>query len=103
MRPLALIILVLSSLHAQEVRRTPLTFTQGGTPEKPVVFDGLGLVIDLGIDISSLAWLKSGDLWTAPAPLPGLPPVADVQRAGLSSMKSPSGSAATVSLKRPRA
>lgn len=83
MRPLALCILVLSSLHAQEVRRTPLILTQGGTPDKPVVFDGQGMIIDLGIDISALGWLKSGELWTAPAPLPGLTPVTDVQRAGL--------------------
>ena len=83
MRPLALVILVFSSLHAQEVRRTPLTLTQGGTPEQPAVFDGQDMIIDLGIDISGLGWLKSGDLWTAPAPLPNLPPVTDVQRAGL--------------------
>jgi hypothetical protein len=83
MRPLALVILFLSSLHAQEVRRTPLTLSQGGTPEQPAVFDGQDMIIDLGIDISGLGWLKSGDLWTAPAPLPKLPPVTDVQRAGL--------------------
>lgn len=83
MRPLAFFILVLSSLHAQEVRRAPLTLTQGGTPEKPAIYDGHGMIIDLGVDISDLGWLKSGDLWTAPAPVASLPPVADVQRAGL--------------------
>jgi hypothetical protein len=83
MRPLVLFISILSSLHAQEIRREPLTLTQGGTPEKPAVFDGKGMIIDLGIDISGLGWLKSGDLWTTPAPVAGLPAVADVQRAGL--------------------
>lgn len=83
MRPLALFIFILPSLHAQEIRREPLTLTQGGTPEKPALFDGKGMIIDLGVDISDLGWLKSGDLWTAPAPVASLPPVADVQRAGL--------------------
>lgn len=83
MRPLAFFIFILPSLHAQEIRREPLTLTQGGTPEKPAVFDGKGMIIDLGVGISDLGWLKSGDLWTAPAPVASLPPVADVQRAGL--------------------
>lgn len=70
-------------IAAQEIRREPLVITKGGTPEKPVVFDGGGMVIDLGIDITGREWMKMGDLWTSRGPLPDHPPVADTQRAGL--------------------
>jgi Right handed beta helix region len=70
-------------VQAQEVRRQPLVLSQGGTAEKPAVFDGQGMVIDLGIDITAHEWVKDGDLWTSRGPLPGHPPVDDVQRAGL--------------------
>ncbi|MEZ5433449.1 MAG: helix-turn-helix domain-containing protein [Verrucomicrobiales bacterium] len=33
-----------------EIRREPLVLKEGGTAEKPAVFDGKGLIIDLGID-----------------------------------------------------
>lgn len=69
--------------HAQEVRRQPLVLTKGGTPEQPAVFDGKGMVIDLGIDITSHDWIKDGEVWTSRGPLKGLPPVEDTQRAGL--------------------
>ncbi|HCN29435.1 MAG TPA: hypothetical protein DIT64_11930 [Verrucomicrobiales bacterium] len=69
--------------RAQEIRRMPLVLTQGGTPEQPAVFDGKGMVIDLGIDITGLEWARDGDLWTSRGPLPGHPPVTDTQRAGL--------------------
>jgi len=44
---------------------TPLTLTAGGTPEQPAVFDGQGMLIDLGIDVTDHAWSKQGDLWTS--------------------------------------
>ena len=69
--------------HAQEIRRTPLTLTQGGTPEKPAVFDGHGMIIDLGIDVTSHDWEKQGDVWTSRGPFEKHPPVDDVQRAAL--------------------
>ncbi len=69
--------------HAQEVRRLPLILTTGGTPEQPAVFDGKGMIIDLGTDITSNDWIKDGDVWTSRGPLKGLPPVDDTQRAGL--------------------
>lgn len=83
MRPLLFLSLLLTSLHAQEIRRTPLVLTQGGTAENPAVFDGQGMVIDLGIDITDRAWVKDGDLWSTQGPFPEHPPVADEQRAGL--------------------
>lgn len=39
LRP-ALFLLLAFTTHAQEDRRTPLTLKDGGTPEKPAVFDG---------------------------------------------------------------
>ena len=78
-----LFLLLVTPLHAQEIRRTPLVLTQGGTPDNPVVFDGKGMVIDLGIDITDREWVKNGDLWTSLHPLPDHPPIADEQRAGL--------------------
>lgn len=72
-----------ASIHAQEVRRKPLILSQGGTPEKPAVFDGQGMIIDLGIDITAKDWIKDGDVWTLRTPLPGHSPVDDTQRAGL--------------------
>jgi len=44
---------------------TPLRLTVGGTPEQPAVFDGQGMLIDLGIDVTDHAWSKQGDLWTS--------------------------------------
>ena len=70
-------------IAAQEIRREPLVLRQGGTPDKPVVFDGGGMIIDLGIDITDRDWVKDGDLWTSRDPLPDHPPVADTQRAGM--------------------
>lgn len=75
--------MVVCALHAQEIRRTPLILTQGGTPEKPAVFDGKGMIIDLGTDITDREWVKDGDVWTSRGPLPDHPPVPDTQRAGL--------------------
>ncbi|WP_395744002.1 right-handed parallel beta-helix repeat-containing protein [Prosthecobacter sp.] len=69
--------------HAQEIRHTPLTLKDGGTPEKPAVFDGKGMIIDLGIDVTSHDWEKQGDVWTSRGPFEKHPPVEDVQRAAL--------------------
>lgn len=69
--------------RAEEIRRQPLILSESGTPENPVVFDGKGLVIDLGIDITSFDWLLDGEVWTSRGPLPDCPPVEDTQRAGL--------------------
>lgn len=80
---IGLAIILTTSLHAQEFRRTPLVLTQGGTPEQPAVFDGKGMIIDLGIDITDREWVKNGDVWTTKGPIPEHPPVADEQRAGL--------------------
>ncbi len=71
------------SAGADEVRREPLVLREGGTPEEPAVFDGNGLVIDLGIDVTEEEWVKTGDVWTSKGPLRGREPVADTQRAGL--------------------
>ena len=68
---------------ADEVRRTPLILSKGGTAEAPAIFDEKGLVIDLGVDITGHGWIEQGDLWLSRGPVPELPPVADVQRAGL--------------------
>lgn len=65
-----------SGLAAVEVSRTPLVLKQGGTAEKPAVFDGKGMVIDLGIDVTEHAWQKNGDVWTSTAPLAAWEPVA---------------------------
>lgn len=68
--------LVPASLPADgaEIRRTPLVIREGGTADKPVVFDGKGLVVDLGTDVTDESWARDGDVWTLPAlagrPLP---------------------------------
>ena len=49
------------ALHAQEIRRTPLVLAKGVTPENPAVFDGKGMTIDLGIDITDRDWIKEAD------------------------------------------
>lgn len=69
--------------HAQEIRHTPLTLKDGGTPENPAVFDGKGMIIDLGIDVTTHDWDKQGDVWTSRGPFEKHPTVEDVQRAAL--------------------
>lgn len=73
---LASLVIGVASLPGQEVSRTPLVLKQGGTAEKPAVFDGKGMVIDLGIDVTGHAWRKDGDLWTSTARLAAWDPVA---------------------------
>ena len=50
-------------LQTQATITTPLVLSEGGTPEEPAVFDGQGMVIDLGIDVTNHEWKKTGDLW----------------------------------------
>jgi hypothetical protein len=83
MHRFALFLLLAFTTHAQEIRRTPLTLKDGGTPEKPAVFDGKGMIIDLGIDVTSHDWEKQGDVWTSRGPFENHPAVEDVQRAAL--------------------
>jgi hypothetical protein len=69
--------LVAAAEHAKseaKIVRTPLVLRQGGTPEKPAVFDGQGMVIDLGIDVTDEPWTKAGDLWTSRGPIQNRPP-----------------------------
>ncbi len=62
-------LLIAGSAAAGEVSKTPLRLSQGGTAEKPAVFDGQGMVIDLGVDVTDHAWRKEGDVWTSSTPL----------------------------------
>lgn len=64
------------SADEAKVSHEPLILTEGGTAEKPAVFDGKGMVIDLGTDVSGHAWKKGGDLWTSDGPLLGRAPIA---------------------------
>lgn len=80
---LAVVFLFFSSIYADEIVREPLVLQKGGTPEKPAVFDGEGMIIDLGIDVTSRSWKKNGDVWTSAEPIPERPPATDVQRAGM--------------------
>lgn len=52
-------------LQTQAKITTPLVLKEGGTPDKPAIFDGQGMIIDLGIDVSDHAWKRNGDLWTS--------------------------------------
>lgn len=66
-----------------KVSKTPLFLKEGGTPDKPAIFDGKGIVIDLGIDVTDHPWKKEGDLWTSAGPLLGREPIKAGQVAGL--------------------
>lgn len=65
------------------VSKTPLLLKEGGTPEHPAVYDGHGVVIDLGIDVTDQAWRKAGDLWSSNGRLLGREPIPAGQFAGL--------------------
>ena len=71
------------ALPAGKVVTTPLVLKEGGTAEKPAVFDGQGMVIDLGIDVTDHAWKKSGDIWTSSGRLLDREPIAAGQLAAL--------------------
>lgn len=73
-----------TGLYSQEkVSKEPLVLKSGGTVEKPVIFDGEGMTIDLGIDVSDHAWMKKGDIWMSNGPLRGRKPIPAGQLAGL--------------------
>ena len=65
------------------VSKTPLVLSAGGTPERPAVYEGQGVVIDLGTDVTGHAWKKSGALWTSDGRLLGREPIPAGQFAGL--------------------
>ena len=52
-------------LQTQARITTPLLLKKTGTPEKPEVFDGQGMLIDLGTRVSDHDWITDGDLWTS--------------------------------------
>ncbi len=79
-RLLALTTFIITSVHAQEIRHVPLTLSKGGTPENPTVFDGKGIIIDLGIDVTTHDWQKNNDVWTSNGPFAKHPAVTDPQR-----------------------
>jgi len=83
MHRLAIFLAIAFTTQAQEIRRTPLTLKDGGTPDQPAVFDGKGMIIDLGIDVTTHDWEKQGDIWTSRGPFDKHPAVEDVQRAAL--------------------
>ncbi|OYW75859.1 MAG: hypothetical protein B7Z37_11430 [Verrucomicrobia bacterium 12-59-8] len=83
MHRLVLLLAIAITTHAQEIRRTPLTLNDGGTPDKPAVFDGKGMIIDLGIDVTTHDWEKQGDVWASRGPFDKHPAVEDVQRSAL--------------------
>lgn len=80
---LARILLAFFSIDDQRIQRTPLVIREGGTAENPSVFDGEGLVVDLGIDVTSAPWERNGDLWTLPAPADRSLPIIAGQSAAL--------------------
>lgn len=76
------------SVHATlgfhyNVSRQPLVIRDGGTPEKPRVYDFDGLTIDLGLTIHDDEWIKEGDLWRSKGKLLGREPIVAGQTAGL--------------------
>lgn len=52
-------------LQTQARITTPLLLKKSGTPEKPEVFDGQGMLIDLGTRVSDHDWIMDGNLWTS--------------------------------------
>jgi len=73
-----------AGLYAEEkISREPLVLNSGGTADKPAVFDGKGMTIDLGIDVSDHGWIKEGNIWKSDGPLKGRKPIPAGQLAGL--------------------
>lgn len=68
---------------AELVSKEPLILRRGGTPENPVIYDGKGLTVDLGIEVTGGEWSKDGDLWTSRGPILGRSPIDAGQLAGL--------------------
>lgn len=61
----------------------PLIIRDGGTAEKPAVYDFKGLTIDLGLDVTDHAWIKEKDVWRSTGKLMEREPIAAGQLAGL--------------------
>lgn len=76
-------LLCLQFAGAGEIRTTPLVLKVGGTPEQPAIFDGKGMVIDLGMDVSEHDWRKEGDIWTSRGPFAGQTKIGAGQLAGM--------------------
>ncbi len=73
-------------LQTQAIIREPLVLKEGGTAEEPAIFDGQGMLIDLGIQVIDHPWQKNGDIWTSKPSLlaeHGLKPRIAAQTAGL--------------------
>ena len=73
-------------LQTQATIREPLMLREGGTKGKPAIFDGHGMTIDLGIEVTDHQWLEEGDIWTSQPGLlatHGLKPRIAAQTAGL--------------------
>lgn len=68
---------------APRLTTQPLFLRDGGTPEQPAVFDGRGLVIDLGIDVTDHDWIREGDVWRSRGRLLDRDPIIAGQSAGL--------------------
>ncbi len=76
--------LVSSGWAAEPKRvREPVVLREGGTSDKPAVFDGQGMVIDLGIDVTQHDWQQQGDLWRSTGKLLDREPIGAGQIAGL--------------------
>lgn len=82
-RLLVLSTFIITAIHGQENRRVPLILSKGGSPENPAVFDGKGMIIDLGIDVTAHDWQKDNDVWFSSGPFKDHPAVVDTQRAAL--------------------
>ena len=72
-------VLTAGFVRAGETTNKPVRLTHGGTADAPAVFDGKGMVIDLGTDVTDREWKKEGDVWTSTTPLSGPKPVVDGQ------------------------
>ncbi len=73
-------------LQTQAIFTEPLMLKEGGSPDKPAMFDGQGMVIDLGIEVRGHDWQTKGDIWTSQPGLlsgHGLKPRIAGQTAGL--------------------
>lgn len=63
--------------------RQPLVIQDGGTLDKPMVYDFAGLTVDLGLPVPDDVWIKEGHIWRSRGKLMGREPIAGGQLAGL--------------------
>jgi hypothetical protein len=66
-----------------KISTNALVLKVGGTPDTPAIFDGKGMVIDLGIDVTGHPWKKDGEVWASDGPLLKREPLNAGQVAGL--------------------